>query len=1035
MALIAVLLLGMIGLQKMPLSFLPLNTKPQLYVRTNITRTSPEVLERDVIRPLEEQVAGIRDLERIQVGSGPWGVRVNLEFEPGTDIEARKIELRDRVERVRGELPDFVQNVYIGAYSNFDDPMMEMRVSSGTDLSQDYYLIQEHIVRRIERVPGVARVELEGVSPHELEVAIDLEAATRSGVDLADVGAAVRDARQGRSLGILRGEQYTAGVRAPNPTASAQVFSELPLKRRSAVQTEDGRDIRFATLGEVAKVSAHATKERRGRRLNGRSAINLEVFAQAGVSAVDVSQAIRAEMVNIAEDPALDGIDLLVFKDQGEMILETLGDLRNTGLYGGLLGIIVLFGFLHRPSTTFAASLSIPLSVLAAGAVLFLGGNELNCIVLLGMVLGIGMLVDNAVVIVEAIASHTQKGEPALRAARLGAREVGFATIASTLSTLIVFLPLIVTETHDDMMVYLRPLGLTLVIALGASLLVSQTAIPLVMGHLLRPKPRPLKHHILSRVVTAYDRIIRITLRFPRLALGLGLVLAASAWYPYSHMELKLGDAEFKPDALPIRLQIAGSKGFEEIERVVVKLEEALLETRPQTGIESISCSFSDHWGNCRVYPKTAFESEAELEAFKAGVTRVLPEQVGVQYRVGERKFDWRANRDRNVVEFALKGEDMGGLIGLADDVAAHLEATLEHGDRSNPEAGGYDTIITPFDEGSRELHVLLHSDRLHRLNLTPEDVSRSVSLAFQGLPLGSVRGPRGDLKLILRGGGAQDSDAGGALLRDLRLVVGDGQEVTLGSIADIEIARRPWWIQRVDRQTEARVKVRFHQADAKHNWELVSAAMEDFQFPPGYSWGKTTSWRKEKQAGNDMLVNLLLCLLLVYAVMASLFESFLQPLGILVTCLLGCVGAPWALWLTDTNLDTTAIVGLFILIGVVVNNGIMLIDKVTQLRTTGVAREDALRQAGRERIRPILMTMTTTVLGLLPMLVHHPTLAGVYYHGIAIVIAGGLLTSTFMTLIFLPAAYTLLEGYSQSATFGWRAAFGSLSLGSRKKS
>jgi HAE1 family hydrophobic/amphiphilic exporter-1 len=253
---------------------------------------------------------------------------------------------------------------------------------------------------------------------------------------------------------------------------------------------------------------------------------------------------------------------------------------------------------------------------------------------------------------------------------------------------------------------------------------------------------------------------------------------------------------------------------------------------------------------------------------------------------------------------------------------------------------------------------------------------------------------------------------------------VADGEEVTLGSIASIDFARRPYWIQRVDRQTEARIKVRFFAADPEANWELVSAAMDGFSFPPGYSWGRTTRWKGEQQASNDMLVNLALCLLLVYAVMASLFESFLQPLGILVTCLLGCFGAPWMLWLTDTTLDTTAVVGMFILIGVVVNNGIMLVDKVTQLRAGGMPREEALQNAGRERIRPILMTMTTTVLGLLPMLVHHPTLAGVYYHAIAIVIAGGLITSTMMTLVFLPAAYTVLEGFSQSATHAWRHAF-----------
>ncbi len=1034
MALCAVLLLGVIGLLSMPLSFLPTNTKPRLYVRVEIEHTSPEVLEREVIRPLEEQVATVRDLDRIQVGSGSWGVRLNMDFEPGTDIDARKLELRDRIERVRGDLPPFVNNVFIGAYTNFDDPMMEMQVSSGTDLSEDYYLIEERIVRKLERVPGVARVELDGVSPHELEVKVDLEAVQKSGVDLADVSEAVRDARSGRSLGVLRDGQTTSGLRSPSTSAQPERLGALPLPRRAAeprtvdaagVSTVPKAASRFAALREVADISAHATQERRARRLNGRRAINLEVYAQAGASAVEVSERIRAVMVDLDQDPTLDGIDLLVIEDQGETIVKTLGDLRDTGIYGGVLGLVILFAFLHRGTTTLAASVSIPMSVIVAGGILFLRGDELNCIVLLGLVLGVGMLVDNAVVIVEAIALQAQRGHPPLEAARYGAREVGFATIASTLSTIIVFLPLVATESHDDMLVYLQPLGITFAIGLIASLAVSQTAIPLLMGRVLKPKMKTLRHPILSRLSAAYAAFVRLTLRMPRLTLLLGLALAGTAYIPFSEMELELGEAEFESNNLPIRLEFAGSKGYEQIEGHVKILEEALLDNQDELGIEAVSCSFSDYWGNCRVYPGRSFQSESETNEYKAQLSRALPPQVGVTYRIAERDFDWRRNRDKHVVEFALVGEDMGALIALSEEVAAHLEARLPQGDRDNPGEGGYDSVITPFDEGARELHVQLRDDRLRRVGLTPAAVAERVSLAFQGLPLGTTRGERGDVELRLSADIPEEGGAGVAMLRDLKLETSTGEEITLSSVADIEMARRPYWIQRVDRQTEAQVKVRFMKPEQKENFDAIAAALEDFQFPPGYSWGRGTAWKQKEEVGNEMLVNLGLCLLLVYAVMASLFESYLQPLGILLTCILGCFGAPWALWLTETTLDTTAIVGFFILIGVVVNNGIMLVDRVSQLRSQGMPREEALRTAGEDRLRPILMTMSTTVLGLLPMLLHHPTLAGVYYHAIAIVIAGGLVTSTVMTLVFLPASYTLLEGFSRSAARAWGHAFG----------
>jgi hydrophobic/amphiphilic exporter-1 (mainly G- bacteria), HAE1 family len=1042
MLLVAVLVLGVIGAMQMPLAFLPRRVSANAWVRVSISRTSPEVLERDVVRPLEEEVAGVRDLRRIQVGSGSWGVRMNLEFEPGTDLDARKLELRDRIERVRAELPEFVQRIELGTQGDdADDPVMEMLIASGTDLSQDYYLIEEKVVRALERVPGVARVELQGVTPHELEIAVDVEDVGRAGVSLQDLGTAVRQARQGRSLGVLRpGDRPGAldtGIRAPARPADPQAFAELPLRRTGdtlaaapattttpATPATGPPDRGFASLGEVARVSVHPEENREGKTLNGRTAINLEIFAAAGASTVEVTQRVRAEIERIGRDPALDGIELLVFHDQGKIILQTLDDLRSSGLWGGLLAFFVLLLFLHRVGITFSAAVCIPLSVTATCAVLFVQGSDLDCIVMLGMVLAVGMLIDNAVVIVEAIAAHSRRGEPPLRAAQLGAREVGFATIASTLSTVIVFLPLQLGDPADRTAAYLRPLGTTFAIGLVASLVVSQTAVPLLMGKVLRPRPKPVHHPVLDRVAAAYAWLITRSLRWPRLSVLLGLVIAATVVVPGARLleGMKLGDAESQDDNMPILLETAGSRSYEKLGVIARATEAALLAKRDEVGIVSVSCSWGDYWGNCRAYPSQPFQSEQDAQAFKARVRDALPDQPGVKYRLGERRFHMRENTDPRVVELAIRGEDMAELMPLSLLAAAHLEQRLTRGDRkANGPEGTYDFITTPYEEGPAELHVHLDRERLRSLGLAADDVAERVSLAFQGLPLGSVRGPRGEIQLRLSALPGEGDEAGMAELRDLRIPVADGREISLGAIASIELAKRPSWIQRVDRQTEVKLQVHFFHPDPGGNWARVEAAMADLPLPPGYSSGRSTQWRQQKEASTDMLVNLALCLLLVYAVMASLFESFLQPLGILLTCLLGCFGAPWALWLTGTTLDTTAVVGFFILIGVVVNNGIMLVDRTTQLRAQGMERAEALRQAGRDRIRPILMTVMTSILGLVPMLIHHPTLAGVYYHAIAIVIAGGLTTSTLLTLVFLPAAYALLEDFSSSAQRGWR--------------
>jgi HAE1 family hydrophobic/amphiphilic exporter-1 len=1098
MLLVAIILLGAIATFRLPLAFLPAESVSQVRISVNLSANSPEVLEREVIRPMEEAVAGVRDLERIRVSSGTWGVRLNLEFRPGTDIDARKIELRERLDRARGELPADVQNIeLVSSQGSADEPIMRVRIAGDDELDSQYYLIQQRVIRAIERIDGVARVEMEGLEPPELEVALDLDAARSQGIALADVDTAVRSAQRGRSLGTLRRDDLDTGVRSPGPPAQPDYFATLPVERgvaatgtstipstttttattatastgtpitnpntnpaavspfgnptlnpASAVpigattsQATQERDRHFARLGEVARVDLHPKEQRRGSRLNGRPAINLEVFADAGASPVEVSKAVREVVDGLQGDPALAGIEVAVFEDQGELILETLGDLRDTGIYGGLIGMVVLFGFLHRWRTTLIASLCVPLSVLVACGVLFMRGAELDCIVLLGLVLGVGMLIDNAVVIVEAIEQRMQQGASALEAAREGAREVGLATVASTMTSVIVFLPMIVGGGSSRIYTYMAPLGATFVTALVASLLVSQLAVPMLVawrelggreGVKAKPtKPeKPVRNWLLEPFARGYARFIAWSVRHPRVILLIGLSMCATAIYPAKHMQIDMGMDE-KMVAMPIRLELTGSRGFEDVQARVIVAEKALLERKHELGIGTLTCRYRDWGAWCDVFPAGSIESEQEMSDLKQALSQALPEQPGVRYHIGERD-DWRSapNRDPREVQFVLRGEDMGTLNRLAEQLAAHLAARLPKGNADDPEGGGYDTITGPFNEGNQELVVKLDPERLHRLGVRADEVANLVALGFQGVGLGRIRGAQGEVELRLATGslrmGANDDDGPGlAELEDLRIPITDAQgerrEVPLAAIADIELARSPFWIQRVDRQTEVRMKVRFFSSDKEHNKAMLDWAREGFVLPAGYSIGEGTQWGMQQGEMLELLINLGLCLILVYAVMASLFENFLQPAAILVTGLLGCFGAPWAMWASKTTFDLVAVIGLFILIGVIVNNGIMLIDKVTLLRASGMPRDQALAQAGSDRLRPVLMTVLTTVFGLVPMLLHHPTLAGVYYHSIAIIIAAGLATSTLMTLVFLPSAYVVVEDFAFEARRTWR--------------
>jgi HAE1 family hydrophobic/amphiphilic exporter-1 len=1096
MILLAIFVLGVIAVAQLPLAFLPASGTARVAVRLDLARTSPELVEREVIRPVEQQMAGLRGLQKIQVGSGGWGVRLNLEFSAGTDIAARKAEIRERLDRIKPELPDTISRISLDSWGRSDGAILELRLASATGLTRNYELLERLIVRPIERIPGVSRVELEGATPRELEVALDLEAVQRVGADLGQVSAVLRSARQGRSLGVLHQDELSPGVRSPAVPADPEAFAALPVPRRSgpsALVTTAAAPATVSTaprappasaaaasaavlapptsaaavsasaiassgavkgagastgaaaarLGEVAQVEIHPRENRNFRSLDGQLGVDLAVFADAGASPVEVAAAVRQVVADLQASPRIGDLQVIVFEDQGEIILKTLADLRDTGIYGGLLGVLVLYLFLRRIGATLVAALGIPLTLLATCGVLLLRGEELNCIVLLGLVLGVGMLVDNAVVIVEAIEHHSSLGAPPLQAIRQGGRDVSLATVASTLSSVIVFLPLIFGDPADPMAALLSPLGLTFAIVLVCSLFISQTLVPLLMPAVLRMnrgRPTP-PSPIMDRIGGAYGWLIARTLKHRRATLLISLLLAATAVYPAMRLNFDIGELEPRPDQIDVALQFVGSPGYREISGKVAVVESALLARKDELQIAHVSCRYSDFWARCGAHPSVRAEAEAEVEAFTERIAKALPEQAGVRYLLGEEAQGmWRGGGgDRRVVELAIKGEDMSVLMRLGEQAAEHLRRTLPRGDPRQPDAGGYDSVVGPYDEGSRELHVKLDSAALHRYGLRADEVSRLIQTAFQGLPLGQVRGPDGQIELRLSADGGrregEDEGDGPSLeeLRDLKIPVRGGAgvtEVAVGSLARFERTRSPFFVQRVDRETQVKVKVRYFTADPKANREAVNQAMAGFSFPAGYSSGEPSRWRGGPQGQGALIINLCLCLLLVYAVMASLFESFLQPFAILVTCLLGCLGAPWAIWWTDTTVDITAMIGLFILIGIVVNNGIMLVDRTIQLRIAGLPRDEALARAGRDRIRPILMTAGTTILGLVPMLIHHPTLAGVYYHAIALVIAGGLLTSTFVTLVFLPATYSLLEDLALATRARWRWALG---LGARR--
>jgi hydrophobic/amphiphilic exporter-1 (mainly G- bacteria), HAE1 family len=624
---------------------------------------------------------------------------------------------------------------------------------------------------------------------------------------------------------------------------------------------------------------------------------------------------------------------------------------------------------------------------------------------LLGLIVGVGMLVDNAVVVMENISRHREEGKKGLDAALLGSREVAIAVTAATLTSVIVFLPLIFNKP-SQMNVYLRELGVTVCIALLASLFISQTLIPMAMSRIIHSAPRP-KTRAMVGLEARHERTLGFFLRRRWLAPVVGLAALASTYFPFSKVDKNFGaeDAEL---FVQVQVRFSEELPLETKETYITRIEQAIEPHRQELHARSVYAFWSDRWSMLRVYLDEGKSTPENLERLRTQLRAIVPEFPGVTCRIEDNDQGWRHGGGKNI-GFFLVGEDTAVLSRLAEEAVARLSAIpglLDAGTREQ--------------DAAQEMHVEVDRALAVRYGVDPNQVGQAVGLTFRGRRLQRFRTTDGEREMRLTLDEKQDESV--AQLRNLPLYTATGDKVPLASVATFTPTPSPERIQRDNRKTSVWVGARYRDGTADDYRDQVARAISDMDFPYGYSWtfGRWEEIRQEQS--REFTTNLLLALLLVFVVMAALFESVPQAVALLVSLPFAIAGAFWTLWVTGTDFDQPAAIGLLLLIGIVVNNGIVMLEHINQYRRAGVPRHEAMLRGGRERLRPIMMTAITTLIGLVPIVVKKPSLAGVYYYSMALVIMGGLVVSTFLTAVLLPATATLAEdGVTAGGRFaGW---------------
>ncbi len=1007
MMVLIIVVLGLLSLSRLGLDMMPDVDFPTVSVVTRFEGASSEDIERRVTRPIEGTVASVSGVTNVKSISREDVSYVLVEFAWGTDLDAAAQDLREALGLVVPLLPDRVEEPQVLKFSLSAFPVLSYGVTGmgGNTVALNSYL-DDTLTQRIERLDGVAGVIMMGGAEREVQVSVDRTALESAGLSMQQLARALAAQNMDRPAGrVVEGrEEYLVRTLGELRQVDDVMESVVGVGR-------DGAPVR---VRDVADVRVGVEEERNIIRTNGGRALYVIVNKQSGANPLQVARKIKKELTDIrAELPGDIAFDIVM--DSGAQIQLMATNVSRTGLLGGLLAIFFMFLFLRSVRPTLAIAAAIPLSLLVTFIPIYAMGETLNLMTMGGLMLGIGMLVDNAVVVIENVFRHLEMGKTRQQAAREGAREIAMAITASTLTTIAVFLPLFFGGGIAGELV--RGLAMVVAFALGASLLVALTIIPMLAAvffsqHEAR-KAKELAEGRFSRFQARYRRLLGWSLGHRKSVLALALVLFVG-----SLGLLPLAGSDFLPGTdQPIVMglvRLPVGTPFDETDRAVRRIE-AFAAQLP--GIETVGCSVGvneDDLGAGLSEFSPAGVHEAQFFIRLADERDVTADQVIEMLRDGAPRaegvsvdfFDMgkmmTGGSAGKPIQVRITGPGLEVLDGIASDVMGAL-ATVD----------GVADISSDFDRAKPERHLVIDRNKASSYGLSVAEIAQAVEAATKGVVVGQFTQANEEFLIRVR---YSEEDRDG--FDDLdRIVVPTqrGQLVPLRQVAEFTTGLGP--VQIIRESGARQISVSASQS-GRDLGTIIADADEALapirsNLPLGYRIDYGGTYEQMMGAFLTLLGALLLATLLVYMVMAAQFEAFVHPLVIMATVPLAMVGVSVALLVSGTAVSVVTFVGFIMLSGIVVNNGIVLIDYVNQLRRRGMTRREALIEGGATRLRAVLITSGTTISGLLPMALV-PGRGAELTSDMAITVAGGLAASTLLTLLVLPVVYDLFDAFGE---------------------
>ena len=986
---VALALVGLLASRLLPLEKFPDIEFPGIFIQVPYTGSTPEEVERLITRPIEEALATLSGVKHMYSRSSSEQAEIFLEFDWEQSMGAKGIEARAKVDSIRDQLPDDVRRVLVFTGSLGDQPVLQLRISSERDLSDAYDLLDRLLKRRIERLEGVSQVQLQGVDPREVRILLRSDALAAYGVDIATI----RDLLIRSNFAVSAGRVTTGDQRlSVRPRGEFASVDEI---RNLAINADGLR------LGDVADVDLRTPERNYGRHLDQDYAIGLAVSKSTGSNMVDVTDRVIAEVEEIGKLPQMKGINIFPLDNQGDSVRESLSDLLNAGLLGGLLAIVVLYLFLRQITTTLIVTASVPFSLLITLGALYFAGLSLNILSMMGLMLAVGMLVDNAVVVVESVFRHRaqNKDEP-FKATMKGVHEVGLAVIAGTATTIVVFAP-IIFGVKTDIMVFLTHVAVTIIVALIASLVIAQTLVPMLAARVAIP-PTPKSGALIDRLTKRYVRCLNWELKHPFYTAGGILLICVVGLAP---MILGLVKFDMFPQDVGRRLfmpyHVEGQHSLERVEANVDIIENYLYENQERFNIRSVYSYFDQGRAESTILLTEEEDATLSTKEIIELIEKDLP-----TIAIGNPSF-----------QFDQQGGGEGFSLQVSGDSTLILNEIGTEVQRALASVDGLKGVTSDSESGEREVRVYIDRDRAAAVGMTAASIAQSISIAMRGENLREFRGDIGEV--AVRMAFREDDKQSIEQLADLPLYTPDGQRISLGSVASLRVGQSPDTIRRVDRQTAVVLSAELEEDSTMDELRpRVESMMEQIDLPPGYSWKFGRGFDQEDETQAMMLTNIMLGIACIFLVMAALFESLLLPFSIILGSIVFSIFGVFLFFAgTGTTFSFMAMIGIMILIGVVVNNGIVLVDHINNLRQEGMSRDQSILLAGKDRLRPILMTVATTIVGLTPLALGTTQVGGdgPPYYPMARAIIGGLAFSTVVSLLVVPALYVYFDNLA-----GW---------------